>query len=426
MMKVSLVGQLDGYTSHALHMMQLARRLPKFGVDVVIRPTKYFKAQVPSDIDALVQHGPNDCDIELIIGQPRICPTEGKRSIYLAAWESTRLPKQCVDILNKCERVITPSTFCATVFSACGVNVPIDVVPLGVSEAFTYQPMPDGPLTFACSGNLKNGRQRKGVDKAIELFRKAFTERDDVRLLVKVGPSDYVDDCGDSRIEVTNKWMDERELVKWMARAHCFIHFGVGAFELQVLEFMAIGRPVIATRFGGHLDYFVGLGIDPLLVPASDTWKNCGLTAEPNELTAIAKMRAMEIYDVGIIPIDVSGINWDHSAFFVAEIVRQGHRKVLEEKPHGLMVCASNFKNPHSVVNAVETAWMHGVRKIALFLNGSAIECEPSVSAVRGRSWDIFDVRHDHPQSAFIPTGRSFCNWVSRGDDFDLFEAELK
>ena len=47
-------------------------------------------------------------------------------------WESSRLPADWPARLNKMRAVIVPTRFCARVFRESGVEVPIEVVPLGI------------------------------------------------------------------------------------------------------------------------------------------------------------------------------------------------------------------------------------------------------------------------------------------------------
>lgn len=332
-MTISLIAPLDG-TSFGLHARQLIKRLPQYGIRPVVRPLRPV-GDIEPDVAKRVRHGSNECPIEIILGHPTTAPTQGKRTIYFAAWESTRLPKQHVNLLNQCAAVVVPSNYCATVFSASGVEVPIHVIPLGVSEAFTYQPWlscTGKNFTFACAGNLRNGAERKGVQKVIDCFVKAFTGSDpnevNVSLLVKVAPGDKVNTHGDDRITVQDAWMPEAALVQWLARCHCFVHFGTGAFELQVLEAMAIGRCVMAMNFGGHADYFEGITIPHRLVPADSMWKGHGCFAAPSEEIAVRHMRSLAgnwdyARRIGLqATVETANLTWDVHAAHVAHLLK--------------------------------------------------------------------------------------------------------
>lgn len=293
-MEISLVTALDN-SSFGLHARQLVRHLAKLDIECVIRPSRPVAdpSKLPTEVATRIRPGENDCPLEVILGHPMIAPTTGKRTIGLFAWESTRLPAKCVAICNACAAVIVPSNYCATVFSASGVDVPIHVVPLGVSEAFTYQPAERNghQFIFAAAGNLANGERRKGVQAVIDCFRAAFPT-DDVRLNVKLHPHDSVVTFADKRITVEHRWLDESELALWMRAADCFVHFGTGAFELQVLEAMSLGVPVMAMKFGGHADYFQGIEIPFSLCQADGMWSG-GRFASPLMEPAVREMRCM-------------------------------------------------------------------------------------------------------------------------------------
>ena len=309
-MKLSLLAPIDEFTGYGKTANEIARRLPALlGCQMVIRATR---ATVPSpDIAPMVRGGENDCEWELICHPATLCPTAGKKTIYVTVGESTRLPPKSVAILNQCEAVITHSNYCAVSFSASGVNVPIYVVPLGFNpEVFNYRPMPEGPFTFGCAGKLRNGPTRKGVREVIRLFQAAFPipaagtiigakdhngcRPDNVRLKVKIFPNDPALEVQDSRIEVVRAVLDEQTLANWMATCHCWVSLATGGFELMPLQAMALGRPVISFAFGGITEYlnrdnrFV---VDHNLVPAGDIWKGQGLFAQANEDKVLTAMR---------------------------------------------------------------------------------------------------------------------------------------
>ena len=331
-MRVSVIAQVDGFNSHALHLAQLVKRLPEHGIELVIRPRKLFREGTPEDVLRCVQPGANDCEIEIILGQPRVTPTEGKRTIYMAAWESTVLPPLCVANLNRAELIITPSQFCAQVFSSCGVTRPIVVVPLGYSEEFFYRQKPENDrLSFACGGNLRNGPKRKGIQRIIEDFVEAFpVGTENVLLNVKLGPGQTVNTFGDPRICVCADRVDASRMAHRLATVDCFIHYACGAFELMPLEAMAVGRPVIAPRWGGHADFFnadVGLEIAHRLVPASDSWTGLGHWAEPIDDAAIDAMRwaykhREYLEKLGFnAHISVRGLTWANHAERIARVI---------------------------------------------------------------------------------------------------------
>lgn len=292
-----------------------------------------FPQGVDPEVLKRVQRGENDCEIELIIGQPRISPTPGKKTICLAAWESTQLPPECIGILNSCDLVIAPSNFCAQVYSSCGVIKPIRVVPLGVDDDFFFyrHRQNQGHFSFACAGNLRNGAKRKGIQRIIDHFRSAFPNEKDVLLNVKLGQGQSVDTRGDGRICVVASHLDESSLAFHFSQTDCFIHYGVGAYELVPLEAMSLGRPVIAPRWGGHADYFNsenGIVVSHHLVPAGDSWRGLGHWAEVDEDAAIAAMRwaythRSDLPEIGwMAHRSVRHLTWENHTAKIVDVIK--------------------------------------------------------------------------------------------------------
>lgn len=287
---VSIVSPLDAQSSYGLHTIQLARRLPRYGIDVILRPSR-ATGELPDDIKVLVKHGENNADVELMLHPPTISCAK-RNTLYYSMCESTQLTHDAVRLLNMATVVAVPSDWCATVFSACGVTRPIVTVPLGCDEAFQPMPKMEGqPFTFACAGNIANGPTRKGISKVVALFGKAFPNQEDVRLKVKVH---VATESADDRITFHHEFLNEPSLACWLSSADCFVNLATGGFELWPLQAMRCGVPVIGFTFGGmgqYLNAENGFVVDHRLVPAVDGWKGQGMWAEADEEAVIAAMR---------------------------------------------------------------------------------------------------------------------------------------
>ena len=403
-MKLSLLAPIDEFTGYGKTANEIARRLPALlGCQMVIRATR---ATVPSpDIAPMVRGGENDCEWELICHPATLCPTAGKKTIYVTVGESTRLPPKSVAILNQCEAVITHSNYCAVSFSASGVNVPIYVVPLGFNpEVFNYRPMPEGPFTFGCAGKLRNGPTRKGVREVIRLFQAAFPipaagtiigakdgngcRPDNVRLKVKIFPNDPPLEVQDSRITVERAVWDEQTLANWMAQCHCWVSLATGGFELMPLQAMALGRPVISFAFGGITEYFNrgnGFVIGHDVVPATDVWKGNGLFAQAKEEDALFALRLAAhessrtyVGDRGIKAMSsAQKFSWANFARDMASIIQRVIPK--EQEPvadplptievmddEQLTVAITSFQRGEHLDRAIKSAVEAGVDRVAV------------------------------------------------------------
>lgn len=299
-MNISLVCNVDAFTGYGLHAIQLVKHLPKFGVDVQVRPIhmrEAFGAKIPDEMVSAISRRSQNYDIELILSIPTITPTPGKRCIYFSMCESTRLPSSAVHNLNRADIVVVPSQWCATVFSANGVTRPIVVIPLGFSEEWTPRRVVEkdpNNFTFACGGRLMNGPERKGINVITHCFKQVFSHGEDVKLKVKLFPDCPMFEEQDERISVTRAYMPETDLFSWMQSSDCFINVATGGFEMFPLQAMIAGVPVISHVFGGVSEYLNpnnSIIVSHSLVPAGDTWKGLGIWGQADAPSLCEAMR---------------------------------------------------------------------------------------------------------------------------------------
>ena len=77
--------------------------------------------------------------------------------------------------------------------------------------------------------------------------------------------------AGDARVEILNDYMSREELLDLLAAADCYVslHRSEG-FGLTILEWIALGKPVIATGYSGCADFLnprTGFPVGYRLVP---------------------------------------------------------------------------------------------------------------------------------------------------------------
>ncbi|MET0628652.1 MAG: glycosyltransferase family 1 protein [Acidimicrobiia bacterium] len=200
-------------------------------------------------------------------------------------WETDRIPRHWPSLLNAVDRVIVPSEWNRSVFLAGGVRVPISVVPhvacdpvRADDEAVAALGVPDDVTVFYSIGRWD---ERKAMFHVVRAFLDAFTADDPVVLVVKTGSLSEmrpVDEWGatsplaltsgwqvaeivrryarPARIQLAvDRWPEER-IAALHTRGDCYIGlargegWGIGAFDA-----CAYGNPVIATGWGGYLEY---------------------------------------------------------------------------------------------------------------------------------------------------------------------------
>jgi len=200
------------------------------------------------------------------------------RVILNAVWETTRIPLSWRRNINRFDAILVPSRQNRDAFRASGVKVPIFIVPHGVDSTFYRPGIPPlrvkgtaGRFVFV---SVFGFQHRKNPETLLRAYWKAFSAGDRVHLVIKTnGYARYENKQWiESRIRglkrrlrlrkstapvtVLAHRMDERRLRGIYTLGDAFVlptrGEGVG---LPFLESMASGTPVIATGWGGHMDF---------------------------------------------------------------------------------------------------------------------------------------------------------------------------
>ena len=333
--RLTILADVNAHTGYGQHLIAVTRGLTKLGIFVSIRAVSKsspsWGPKIPEDILQRLVYGPQPEPIELIISPVRIAPTPGKRTIYWTMHESTVITPAQVAMLNAAEVVVVPSQWNASCFSACGVNSRMVVIPLGIDPGvFHYRKAAtDRPFVFGAAGSQANGEVRKGLARTISAFQAAFPDESDVRLRVKSLPDYPVKATRDRRIEMTSGWMTDDQLADWYAGINCFVSLARGeGWGLMQHQAMAVGRPVIASRFGGLTEYLTAsnaLLVDFDLVKAEAPWM--GLWALPCERHAAALMRRAYLKPSAMATIgkkaseSAGQFTWDDSVIRLASLL---------------------------------------------------------------------------------------------------------
>ncbi len=162
------------------------------------------------------------------------------------------------------QRLVVPCQHNAEVFEACGVRVPIAVVPYGLdTDLWPYhQRKIRDVFTVVLYGDLTD---RKGPREAVWAFQQAFVGQDDVRLILKtqgghLGKATHTSQMpviDDPRVVVVNETYSRAQLVRMLHEADCFLWPSRGeGFGLPPLQAALTGAPVVMTTHTGMGDYY--------------------------------------------------------------------------------------------------------------------------------------------------------------------------
>ncbi|MDO9556427.1 MAG: glycosyltransferase family 4 protein [Coriobacteriia bacterium] len=197
----------------------------------------------------------------------------GRINACVPFWELPRLPDAWVKPLAAMDVVFAPTHFVEAavrdslpdanvIHYPQAVHVPGDITP--DRAAFN---LPDDALIFVMSFDMRSDIERKNPWAAIEAFLQAFPEREDVRLVIKASNVETIrglernvthlrEVAADPRIIVLDRPMNYREVLTLYASSDVLVSLhrseGLG---LNLLEAMALGKPVIATAWSGNMDF---------------------------------------------------------------------------------------------------------------------------------------------------------------------------
>jgi glycosyltransferase involved in cell wall biosynthesis len=325
--------RLTGYLGHTLGLGAAARGyvqalgaadVPVSTVSVPLHhlelPVKLEDAYGRHGFDDLVQHGSHGFEIVAVnadelpgfverLGEDYF---EGPR-IGIWGWETNSIPPRWQRAFALVEEIWVYSRFMA---ENIGAVAPVPVVPLPppVQRPDAAAPplrlgVPEGFL-FVFVFDYLSTIQRKNPVGLIEAFKRAFAPGEGPRLLIKTinGPLRPLSEeevlwaaGGREDIHVVDRSLSVEELAGVMAACDCYVslHRAEG-FGLTLAEAMAIGKPVIATRYSGNVDfmddensYLVDYAIGRV-GPECEIYPPEGEWAEPNVEHAARLMR--EVY----------------------------------------------------------------------------------------------------------------------------------
>lgn len=269
----------DPYDSYGIIANELARYLGQRGVHVNAMHANgevYHETQA-RDVQQIVRRPVEPVFGGIHLGYPTAYDRRGAMGalgpkVAITMFESTQLPEGWAEILNRCAAVIVPSRWQGEVFEACGVRVPVHVIPLGIGAAYrAVERDPERkPYTFLA---IADRGRRKGWFLAAAAFAQAFGRDVDYQLVLKARVGEALFRIEAPNVTVLRQDMTEQELQTLYASADCMVFPSAGeGFGLPPREFAATGGTVIATDWSGTADDLPEWGY-PLAYDLVPAWK---------------------------------------------------------------------------------------------------------------------------------------------------------
>ncbi|NOR69693.1 MAG: glycosyltransferase [Methylomarinum sp.] len=211
---------------------------------------------------------------EFVLYPPKGLQVEGRLNVALVWWELTEMPEYWYQAGRLFDALIAGSNFVHATLSNNISGIPILLAPHPIQIPEKIIPnrnhfgLPEDVFLTLMGFEPHSDPIRKNPFGAIEAFKKAFKDRKDCHLVIKVNnPNvkgknlkhmDYLYDLtsSDSRIHLIQDSLPYETLLSLYASCDAFISLhrseGLG---LIPLEAMRLGKPVVATGWSGNMSY---------------------------------------------------------------------------------------------------------------------------------------------------------------------------
>ncbi|HAW09355.1 MAG TPA: hypothetical protein DCW42_09390, partial [Bacteroidetes bacterium] len=205
---------------------------------------------------------------------PKAQPPAGAKWIIMQPWEFSQLTKEIAEIFQNADQIWTPSNYSRQCMIESGIDFnKVQVVPNGIDPKLftpngnTYPLKTNKKLKFLYVGGTI---YRKGIDILLQSYIKAFSNDDDVCLIIKDigGDTFYKGQTAEELIRDIQRnshspeiiyikdYLSEQEMASLYRSCDVFVspYRGEG-FSLPTLEAMACGLPVVVTNGGATEDF---------------------------------------------------------------------------------------------------------------------------------------------------------------------------
>lgn len=188
-------------------------------------------------------------DVEIWFDQPRFWNfSKGPYKIGYHPWESTELLPGWADMMNECDEIWTPSPLIADWYTRyAGVKVPVHVYEHGIDEAWKPVMREHGDTVKFL--HIGAEASRKGGWDTVRAFRRAFPDRKDVSLTIKMVNGNWNGIPQVGRVRYIDKKFSFPEM-KFLYYTHdvfAYPSYGEG-FGLTPMQALGTGMPVVGTQ----------------------------------------------------------------------------------------------------------------------------------------------------------------------------------
>lgn len=200
----------------------------------------------------------------------------GFTNVCVPFWELPHLPSDWLAVLGAMDLVMAPSRFIRAAIGKNLPDMPVLMYPQAVSLPEDVRAhrsrwgFSEGAVTFLITFDPLSDIFRKNPSGAVEAFQRAFRSDESVALVIKLNASEQkvhprteqeihrlrAAAGSDRRIRVVAENLTYADVLSLYASADVMVslHRAEG-FGLHLMEAMTLGKPVIATRWSGNMDF---------------------------------------------------------------------------------------------------------------------------------------------------------------------------
>jgi glycosyltransferase involved in cell wall biosynthesis len=290
--RINYFGLLRSTASWAHVGREVCLALDRMGVDLSLVSSRGFlyRPDFPLPPRLLKIHERSrrrDCEITFSY-PPNYRKLTGRIKIGLLTYESSVLPESWKAAIEQfLTRLIVPSRYVRDIVLRSGIPADrVRLVPFGFNPHLFHPgaaPYPFNTEKGFIFLTVATPHRRKGIEEILRAFFEEFRKGEDVALIVKTTyrprsmkgwrrrPWELPDlenllrslraELGGEpnegpEVRILCEELPPEVMPNLYAGAHCCVQTSYSeGFGLSILEAMAVGRPVIVTAYGGHMDF---------------------------------------------------------------------------------------------------------------------------------------------------------------------------